>query len=105
MVIPPSDATLALCTAGIAAFHQSRVAAAVFGVFLAVEIVHVAAFQLHMQGTFTYFLALNLLFVVQLVVVGGASVASIVVQLAPAPRMGARLSRGGLLSRHRLGRS
>ena len=103
LLIPTIDAILGLFVAGIAAHNQSRIAAVVFAIFLIVQMVHVAAFRLHTQGTPPYFLTLNLLFLSQLMVVGGAGVASVVARLTPAPRMADRFLRGGLLSGRRTG--
>ena len=103
LLIPTIDAILGLFVAGIAAHNQSRIAAVVFAIFLGVQMVHVAAFRLHTQGSYSYFLTLNLLYICQLVVVGGAGVASVVARLTPAPRMADRFSRGGLFSGRRPG--
>lgn len=52
---------------------KSRTAAAIFALFLVVGFVHVVAFTTHRQGTYLYFLVLNLLFAAQVLVVGGVS--------------------------------
>ena len=101
MLIPTIDAILALCVAGITIYHQSKAAAWVFGLFVAVQLVHVVAFQLQTQGSYFYFLALNVLFLCQLAVVGGTSVAILVGRLAPTPGMADRFSRGRVFPRRR----
>ncbi len=101
LLIPTADAILGLLVAGIAAHHQSRVAAAVFALFLLVQIVHVAAFRANVQGGYVYFLTLNLLFLTQLAVAGGSGVALVIARLNPAPRMADRFSRSALFARRR----
>ena len=103
LLIPTLDATLALLTAGMVAIDHSKPAGIVFGLFVLVEIVHVAAFQNHTQGTFAYFLTLNLLFLSQVAVVGGWMHMQWY-RLADTPRMAARLHRGWLQPRPRAGR-
>lgn len=73
VLIPTIDAILALLCAHIAIFERGRAAIAVLFLFVMVGLVHVAAFETHTQGTYFYFLVLNLLFFAQVAVVGGAS--------------------------------
>lgn len=71
LLIPIIDAILALCVPLIAA--RSKTASVVFGLFVAIGIVHVDAFLTHTQGSTPYFVTLNLLYLAQVVTVGGAS--------------------------------
>lgn len=96
MLIPTIDAILALLTAGIVALDHSKTAAVVFALFVLVEIVHVAAFQTRTQGSHTYFLYLNLIFLAQVVAVGSSGASVLIVRLADPPRMAGRVSRGWL---------
>lgn len=97
MLIPTVDAILALLTAGLVALDHSKPAAGVFALFVIIEIVHVSAFGNHVAGTHTYFLWLNLLFLAQVVVVGGWGAWILVAdRIAEPPRMASRVSRGWL---------
>lgn len=71
LLIPMIDTMLALCVPMIAG--RSSVGAVVFGLFVAVAIVHVDAFLTHTQGTPPYYITLNALFLLQVVAVGGVS--------------------------------
>lgn len=101
LLIPTLDAILALCVAAVAGSHQNKVAVLVLALFVVVQLVHVTAFELHAQGGHFHILALNLLFLCQLVAVGGAGVASLVGRIATTPGMAARFSRGGIFARRR----
>jgi hypothetical protein len=97
LLIPTIDAILALLTAGVAAIDHDKTAGAVFAIFVGVQIVHVAAFETHTQGTYSYFLTLNLLFLAQVLVVGGWSAWVVVADyLAEPPRLDSRGSGGWL---------
>jgi hypothetical protein len=72
LLIPSVDAVSALLVAMVAFVQASRLAAAVFGLYVLVGAIHVAAFILHRQGTYPYYLALNVVFLIQLAAVGGA---------------------------------
>lgn len=71
LLIPLIDAMLALCVPLIAA--KSKIASVVFGLFVVVAIVHVDAFLTHTEGRPSYYLTLNMLYLAQVVIVGGAS--------------------------------
>jgi hypothetical protein len=101
LLIPAIDAILALLTVSMVIFERDRAATVVFGLFILVEIVHVAAFQTHTQGSVSYFITLNLIFLAQAVVVGGWSASVVVARLADTPRMAGRVHRGWLQPRAR----
>lgn len=69
------DATLGLYAAWVAFRSRDLVAAMVFALFLAMGAEHLAAFSLGDQGSYRYFLVLNVLYALQLsFVAGGAGV-------------------------------
>ena len=72
LMIPTIDGFAAILIAMVGYRHRSNVALVVFGIYAIVSIVHVGAFVLRMQATYTYYLTLNLLFLSQLLLLGGS---------------------------------
>lgn len=68
LLLPVKDALFALCVPLVAG--RSWSASAVFGLFVAIGIVHVDAVLTGTQGTPSYYLTLNALFLLQVVAVG-----------------------------------
>lgn len=73
LLIPAIDAFIGVSVGSLALANRDRIAAVVFALFVVDEIIHVAAFLTHWQGAYTYYLALNAVFIAQIAVVGGAS--------------------------------
>lgn len=73
LVIPTLDAVIAILVATVGYTNRSRVALVVFLLYAVVGIVHVVGFVTHRQATYTYYAVLNVLFLAQLMAVGGAS--------------------------------
>lgn len=73
LLIPSLDAVMAILVAVLGYRYRNPTSIAIFTLYLLVGAVHVVAFILHLQGTYTYYATLNLLFLVQLLTVGGSS--------------------------------
>lgn len=73
-VIPAADATIAVMAAGLGLQNRSPAALIVVGLFLTEMAVHIVGFATMREGTYAYYLALNMIFLLQLGVVGGAAV-------------------------------
>lgn len=89
LLIPSIDAVIAVCVAGLALANRDLVAAAVFALYLVVGVIHVYAFSTHAQGTYPYYLALNLAYLGQVVVVGGAGGRAYLANRTPSRHSGA----------------
>jgi len=72
LIIPSIDAFIAICIGGLALANRDLAAGWVFALFVAIGAIHVLAFSTHTQGTYLYYLALNLVYLAQIAVVGGA---------------------------------
>lgn len=73
LMIPSLDAVVAILIAILGFRSRSFVALQVFALYLLVGFVHVSAFILHRQGSYVYYATLNVLFLLQLLLVGAAS--------------------------------
>lgn len=73
LAIPTLDAIAAVMIAVVGYRHRSNIAIVVFALYALVGWAHVAAFVLKAQETYTYYAALNCLFLAQLLVVGAPS--------------------------------
>lgn len=73
MLIPSIDCAVALLVALVGFRNRSVIALAVFCLYVAVGLVHVVGFASYNQGTYTYYAILNVLFLLQLIIVGGSS--------------------------------
>lgn len=72
LVIPSVNAVLATLCAIIGFKNKSRLALVVFILYGFVGVTHVLAFASRKDGTYAHYLALNVLFALQLLSVGGA---------------------------------
>ncbi len=75
LAVPTLDAISAILVAMVGVRNNSQTALAVFCLYAGVGITHVVGFASHNQGTYIYYAALNTLFLLQLIAVGGSSVA------------------------------
>jgi len=73
MVLTILNAIAAILIAAVAISGGGPLAVIVFTMFLCEAAVHVAFFAEHAQGDFTYYLTLNVIFIAELLTVGGAS--------------------------------
>ena len=73
LVIPTIHAVLAICVAIVGIAYRSRAAASVFGLYLLMTLCDVGSFIARVDGSFAYYLTINALFCLQLLVVGGES--------------------------------
>lgn len=73
LVVPEADAVLAILLALVATATSSRALAIVFALFIAEETAHVAFLIVNSSQMVAYIGVLNAIFVVQCLVVGGAS--------------------------------
>jgi len=80
MVIPSLDAVTAILVAMVGFASGSQTALVVFCLYGAVGLAHVVGFASYNQGTYTYYAILNVLFLLQLVTVGGPSASRIVLR-------------------------
>lgn len=74
LLVPVCDALVAMGVALVALRERGGLGVWVFGLYILVGAVHVWGFVTHQQR-YSYFLALNLIFAVQCVIIGGAGVA------------------------------
>ena len=70
LIVPSMDAVFAIIVATIGYMNRSHIALVVFLLYAAVGSVHVGAFILHSQSTYSYYATLNILFLAQLLTVG-----------------------------------
>lgn len=84
-VTPAIDAVLAIIVAMLGVKNRSHVALAVVAIFFVQAGVHIVGFVADTNSSYAYYLALNLLFLAQLVVVGGAGVARTMGWIAGSP--------------------
>lgn len=70
LLLPTTDAILALWVAWIGYFHRSRVALAVFLLFALIAYAHVVAFLTCTEASYSYYLTLNLISLAQLLTIG-----------------------------------
>lgn len=70
VIIPSLDAAFAVVIATIGYLNRSRIALVVLLIYLLVGAVHVMAFILRTQSTYSYYATLNILFLAQLLTVG-----------------------------------
>ena len=80
LLVPTLDGIAAILVAMVGLRNGSRAALAVFCLYGLVGLVHVVGFASHNQGTYTYYAALNVLFLLQLITVGGTSAARITIR-------------------------
>ena len=73
LLIPSLDAVVAILVATIGYKNRSTIALVVFLLYVIVGGVHVGAFILHAQETYAYYATLNMVFLAQLLAVGGSS--------------------------------
>ena len=73
LLLPMLDAILGVCVGIVALLYMNRVAAVVFGLFVLVGALHVYAYLQVMQGSYIYYTARNLLFLAQVLTVGGSA--------------------------------
>lgn len=73
LLIPAIDAFIGVCVGALWLANKDQIAAAVFWLFVLDELIHVGGFLTHLQGAPTYYLTLNMVFLAQISVVGGAS--------------------------------
>lgn len=72
LMVPSLDAAICLGVALIGHKHRSNTALAIVCLYAIVGVVHVTALVLRMQETYTYYATLNLLFLAQLLILGGS---------------------------------
>ena len=84
LMVPTIDAVAAILIAATGYRSHNMTALVVFGIYAIVGLVHVGAFVLKMQATYTYYLTLNLLFLAQLLIVGGVSAGVVLRDRVPA---------------------
>lgn len=84
-VTPAIDAILAIIVAALGIKNHSYAAFGVVAIFFLQAGVHIVGFATNGNTSFTYYLALNLLFLGQLAVVGGAGVARAMGRIARGP--------------------
>lgn len=72
LIVPSIDAVIAVLIAATGYRSRSSTALAVFLLYAVVGVVHVGAFILRMQATYTYYTVLGVLFLAQLLTVDGA---------------------------------
>ena len=89
LLIPSIDAFIAVCVGGLALANRNLIAGSVFALYLLVGVIHVYAFSTHAQGTYPYYLALNLAYLGQVVVVGGAGGRAYLANRTPSRHSGA----------------
>jgi hypothetical protein len=73
LVIPSLEALAAILVATLGYTNRNRVALVVFLLYAAIGFVWVASYVTRIQGTYTSYAVLNVLFLAQLLTVGGAS--------------------------------
>lgn len=73
LVIAPADAVTAILIAGVAIRHHCRVGEVIFCLFVAGGIVHVAGFMTDTAGTWLSYAALNIIYLLSVLTVGGFS--------------------------------
>ncbi len=72
LLVPTIDAAVCLGIAGVGFKNRSNVSLAIVCLYVIVGVVHVMALALRMQETYTYYATLNLLFLAQLLILGGS---------------------------------
>lgn len=73
LLIPSLDGLVGILIAMVGFQAKSKTALAIVVLYAIVSVVHVIALVLRMQETYTYYAALNILFLAQLLVLGGSS--------------------------------
>lgn len=71
MIIPAADGVLAILVAMIGRAARSKVALAIFGLFVLQGVVHVIAIMNHLEATREYIETSNAVFAAQVLIVGG----------------------------------
>jgi hypothetical protein len=85
-IAPTIDAMIAAMIGGVAIRYHSRIAWSVVAIFVLSGAAVVAGFLAHSQGSWLYFLVLNVLFAARLLVTGGAAVHDMVLRTHPGRR-------------------
>lgn len=78
LLLPSVQGVLCVVVAGLGLRHRSFVALVIFMLYGALIAVHLAAYVAQRTGEYAYFATINLLFLAQLVVVGGAGATGLV---------------------------
>jgi hypothetical protein len=72
LLVPSLDAIIAILIAITGYRSRSRLSLVVFGIYAIIGSIHVWALLTQMQETYTYYATLNLLFLSQLLILGGS---------------------------------